>query len=174
MRKSLRVVATALVFAAILLPSCDGGDTPDEDKSATSGLTRTELIQQVDEICTKGRAQLKDLEPPKNLKESSRFLRQILPIIREQLTWIRGLGEPPEDGRSVYLQWIEARDGIVETTARMIAAAEEGDRSEFERLAAIQQDLDTQADKAAKAYGFKVCGVTSEPDAAPPSPAPSS
>ena len=174
MRRSFRAVATALVFVSILLSSCDGGDTPEGDGSAPSGLTRAELIEQVDEICTKGRAQLKDLQPPKNLKESSQFLRQILPIIREQLTKIRGLGEPPEDGRRVYLQWIEARDGIVETTARMIAAAEEGDQSEFQRLAALQQDLDTQADKAASAYGFKVCGVTSEPEAAPPSPAPSS
>ena len=174
MRRPLRLVAAALAVLA-LVTACDGGgDTPDEDQDAAQELTRAELVEAVDEICTQGRSQLENLEPPKNLDESAQFLRRILPIIREQLTEIRELGEPPEDGRRIYLQWIEARDGIVETTAQMIAAAEEGDQTEFQRLAAIQQDLDVQADKTAGVYGFKVCGVTSAPEGAEPSPAPSS
>ena len=168
MRRSVQVVACALLFA-LGTSACSGGDDPPQNEGKPSGLTRAQLIEKVDEICTKGRAQLENLEPPKSLKESAPFLRKILPIIRKQLTEIRELGEPPEEERQTYVDWVEARDGIVETTAQMIAAAEEGDETEFQRLAAIQQDLDTQADKAAGAYGFKVCGVTSEPSPEPSS-----
>ena len=92
------------------------------------------------------------------MEESAQFLREVLPVIREQLDRIRALGEPPEDGADVYLEWFEARDSIVEATAQMIEAAEEEDRRLFQQLAAVQQELDERADAAATEYGFESCG----------------
>ena len=169
MRRTLCALSLSLLLFST---ACDGGgDTAVNGEASPAQLSRAELIEQVDEICTRGRSQLENLEPPTSLKESAPFLREIFPLIREQLVEIRELGEPPADGREIYLQWIEARDGIVETTAQMIAAAEEGDESQFQLLAARQQELDQQADKAANTYGFNVCGASSE---LVPSPEPSS
>lgn len=166
-----RTLCVLVLSLLLFSTACDGGgDGGENGETLTAQLSRAELIEKVDEICSVGRSQLENLEPPKSLKESAPFLREILPVIRDQLVEIRELGEPPADGREIYLQWIEARDGIVETTAKMIGAAEEGDEDQFQQLAALQQGLDQQADKAANEYGFKVCGATSGTE---PSPEPS-
>ena len=146
----------ALVLVG-LSSACDGG-SPSVDQGRVAGASRAEFIAKVDEICAGDRSALEDIDPPRNLKESGPFLRQVLPVIRDQIAAIRELGEPPAERRDVYLEWVQARDGIVKTTVLMIEAAESGDEQEFQTLAAAQRDLDTAADKAAAEYGFEVCG----------------
>lgn len=149
-----------LLLACALLTGCNG----DEQPSDAEGPTRAEFIARVDAICADRSNALEDLDPPRNLEESARFLRRVLPVIRDQLERIRALGAPPDDGAQTYVQWFEARDGIVETTADMIDAAEEGDAARFQELAALQQQLDEKADNAAAAYGFEVCGASGTED----------
>lgn len=146
----------ALVLVG-LASACDGG-SPGVEQGQAVGTSRAAFIEKVDEICAGDRAELEDIGPPRNLKESGPFLRQVLPVIRDQIAAIRELGEPPAKRRDVYLKWLQARDGIVETTVLMIEAAESGDEQQFQSLAAAQKDLDTAADKAAAEYGFEVCG----------------
>ena len=126
--------------------------------------TRAEFIARVDAICADRSNAVEGQEPPRNLEESARFLRRLLPVLREQLARIRALGEPPDDGARTYVEWFEARDGIVETTADMIDAAEDKDIARFQELATLQQQLDEAADEAAAAYGFEECGRSGEED----------
>ena len=157
MKRALR--ACALIFVLVLV-ACDGGgeQATNGESESDGGITHAEYVEKVDAICADDRARLQELEPPTNLEESGPFLRKILPVIRDQIAAVRDLGEPPAERRDIFFQWLEARDGIVETTAQMIGAAEDGEEKEFGRLGAIQQDLDRAADKAAAAYGLKVCG----------------
>ena len=152
-----RLVLLCTLLCLVLL-ACDGGGSEPTD-GVSSGVADAEFIEKVDEICTEGRAELEDVEPPKTLDEAGPFLRKILPVIRDQQSELQELGDPPPENREIYFEWFEARDGIVETTALMIEAAEEGDKEAFDRLAATQSDLDAIADKAARAYGLKVCGA---------------
>lgn len=146
----------ALVLVG-LSTACDGG-SPSVDRGQAAGASRASFIEKVDKICAGDRAELEDIDPPRNLKESGPFLRQVLPVIRDQIAAIRELGDPPPERRDVYLEWLQARDGIVETTVLMIDAAESGEEQQFQSLATVQRDLETAADKAAAEYGFKVCG----------------
>jgi hypothetical protein len=159
----------AFVCCALVFVSCDGNTSGDVGNNPSGGasVTKDQLIARIDAICTSGRDQLRDLEAPRNLGETPKFLRRVLPVIRDQVKEIRALGEAPKEDRGIYLEWFAARDGIVETTALMIKAAEEGDRDEFNRYAALQSQLDSQADDAAKRYGFEVCGASTEPAPAP-------
>ncbi len=159
-----RGLISAFVAFAVLVSGCDGGgsDVSEQENGGASAITKAEFIERIDAICASGHA-IEGLEPPENLAESERFLRRVLPVIRSQLDRIRAVGEPPERDSATYIEWFEARDGIVETTARMIEAARDGDRAQFGRLAMLQQELDAQADEAARAYGFEVCGVSGGP-----------
>ena len=156
------VVACVILLA---LPACDGAGSDTSDESPGGGssqMTKAEFIERVDAICASTNP-LEGVDPPKNLSEGARFLRRLLPVIRAQLDRIRAVGQPPEEDAATYLEWFEARDGIVETTADMIEAAEEGDAAQFGRLALLQQELDADADEAARAYGFEVCGGSGGP-----------
>lgn len=163
----------ALVCCTLVFGACDGGSKSDPlgEPAATngSGLTKTALITEIDAICTGARDLLEGLEAPGNLEEAAKFLRKVLPVIRDQAGEVKALGDPPSQDQDVYLEWLSAREGIVETTALMIKAAEERDRNEFERHAILQSDLDSRADTAAQKYGFEVCGSSDEPGTAPTS-----
>ena len=147
------VIACSLVLC---LGACDG-----DDETAPQPLTKADVIARVDEICSRGQGQIEGLEPPKNLAASAEFLGRVLPVVQENLDRIRGVGRVPAEDRKTYLEWLQAREGIVQTTRQMIEAAEARDQVEFERLAAEQAELDSRADKAARDYGFEVCGQTS-------------
>ena len=153
------MLACVLTFATLV--ACDGSGDTDPPVNEAPRLSRAEFTAEVDAICAADRDKLGGLEAPEGLRGAPQFLRQVLPVIREQLARIRDLGEPPAEGAETYLDWFQARNGIVETTAQMIEAAESGDNDQFQRLAILQQQLDEKADEAADAYGFEVCGVGS-------------
>ncbi len=151
------MIAAGLLLA--LLVGCDGDDGPTASAPGEPELTRAEFTAKADAICADNQGALSNLDPPQGLGATAAVLREVLPVIREEINRLRELGEPPEDGREAYLDWFQARDAIVEATAQMIAAAEQGDRDQFQRLAILQQELDERADEAAEEYGFEVCGT---------------
>lgn len=138
----------------VSLDACSG----DDEGAAPELLSKEDVIERVDEICRQGQGQIEGLEAPKSLEASADFLGRVLPVVRENLDRIRAIGEIPAEDRRVFLDWLQAREGIVHTTQEMIAAAQADDKAEFQRLAAEQDQLDARADKAAREYGFKVCG----------------
>lgn len=154
--KALVKLARGLVGCALIvsLSACSGDDGGGVEKP----LTKLDVIARVDKICAEGQGQIEGLKAPRSLAASADFLGRVLPVVRANLNLIRAVGEVPAEDREVYLQWLQAREGIVQTTKQMIAAAEAKDEAEFRRLAAEQDELDERADKAARKYGFKVCG----------------
>lgn len=159
----MKTLIAAFVALAALFSGCEGGsDTLEEGGGTPAQMTKAEFIERVDAICANSDP-IEGLEAPKNLSEAAPFLRRLLPVIRDQLDRIRAVGQPPDQDAATYLEWFEARDGIVETTADMIEAAEDGDAAQFGRLAVLQQELDAQADEAARAYGFQSCGGSGGP-----------
>ncbi len=146
-----------MFFTAAGLAACS-----DDDKgSAPQTVTKADVIARVDKICRQGQGQIEGLEAPKSLEASADFLGRVLPVVRENLDRIRAIGRVPAEDRQVFLDWLQAREGIVQTTQQMIAAARAKNKAEFQRLAAQQDELDSRADKAAREYGFKVCGRAS-------------
>lgn len=145
------MIACSLVVSLGACSGDDGGTAPEP-------LTKADVIARADKICRQGQGQIEGLKAPKSLEASADFLGRVLPVVRENLDRIRAIGQVPAEDRRVFLDWLEAREGIVQTTQEMIAAAEAKDQAEFHRLAAEQDRLDSRADKAAREYGFKVCG----------------
>ena len=154
----MKRIALVVLFSLLVCTACDGAAR----EAGDDVLTKAEFRERVDAICADRSNALEGLAPPENLEESAVFLRRLLPVIRDQVARIRALGEPPEDGAQAYLEWFEAREGVVETTADMIDAAEDGDAARFQGLATVQQELDEKADEAAATYGFEVCGRSGE------------
>ena len=146
-------------LALALLVACNGDDGSSDSSPDSTELTRAEFTAQADAICESDRGRLSGFDPPRGLGATAAVLREVLPVIRDQINRLRELGEPPSDGAQVYLDWFQARDAIVEATAQMIEAAEQGDRDQFQRLAILQKELDERADEAAEEYGFEVCGT---------------
>ncbi len=135
-----------------------GACSDDDEGNAPEPLTKADVIERVDKICRQGQGQIEGLEAPKSLAASADFLGRVLPVVRENLDRIRAIGQVPAEDRELFLEWLQAREGIVKTTQQMIAAAEAKDQAAFQRLASEQDKLDSRADKAAREYGFKVCG----------------
>lgn len=158
--RSRRLPVAALLASCLVAAACDGGgggQTTDPSRA----LTKAEVIDRVDELCSEGRTRLEDLDPPKSLRQTDEFLSRLLPVVEKQLDRIRLVGPIPAQDRATYIRWLRARQGIVELTRRMIDAAEEGDATAFRQLASEQDLLDEVADKAAREYGLKVCGEAS-------------
>ncbi len=153
----------AVLTICAFVAACDAGGEKNEQSRP---LDKADVIARVDKLCSEGRTRIEDLDPPKSLAESADFLSRLLPVVEDQLDKIRLVGPIPAKDRDVYLRWLRARQGIVETTRRMIDAAEKKDELMFRQLAAEQDLLDEVADDAAEDYGFKVCGrAESRPEA---------
>ncbi len=128
------------------------------------------MIARVDDLCGEGRTQIEGFETPRSLSQSAAFLSEVLPVIKQNLRRVRAVGPIPAQDRAIYLEWLQARTAIVQTTEKMLAAAADKDLALFQRFAAEQGELDNRADAAARKYGFEVCG-RSAPVPGSPEPA---
>jgi hypothetical protein len=134
------------------------------------------VANRVDTFCQNAREETAALETPQSPQEAVAFLGRIISVSEEIIDDIEAI-EIPEDGRALFNEWFSLVKQITEKNRQMRAAAEDGDQERFQQLASEQQELDSRATDAARAYGFEVCGrgetVEGEDAVESPAPAPS-
>lgn len=153
MRKALTIGAAALAISFGVVACGSSDDSGDSSSDET--LTKTELIAQADELCSKFDQEVLDSLNESGLNnQSSRadvaayVSDTIVPLYRDQIEELRALTPPEEDA--------EAYNNIVDTLETELDAVEENPESAVTDDSAFEG-----ATAAAKEFGLETCGSQS-------------
>jgi hypothetical protein len=141
----MRWTPVAVLVVALLAAGCGGDKRP----------TKAEYIRQADAICTKGNAELQTAAKPfgddpseKQIKDFG--LQIFIPNLEGQVAELRALKPPKGDDDTVKLIWDTAQKGLDRLKKDPEEFVREGTPALFQKTHALTT-----------AYGFKVCGSTS-------------
>ena len=160
--KARRWIALVAACMVVSLAGCDGGGGEENDGGESGGeLTKQQVIARIDSLCEQAREQAGALEQPQSLPEAADLLREFASIADPLLEDIEEV-DAPDEGKAAYDEWLARAKEATRTVKEAAAAAQDGDQAEFQRLASEIAEINAAGDKAARRYGFKVCG---SPDA---------
>jgi hypothetical protein len=120
-------------------------------------LSREELIEQGDALCTEYESRVDDVEDPENSDDVGRYVDEVKPIIEEGTDKLDEL-TPPEELQDNYDAWIELARTEVASTDDLKAAAAEGDDARIEEIVRDLRANDAEANRMAQSIGFQECG----------------
>ena len=125
-------------------------------------LSRAELVERADAICSRYEARLDALGRPANASELRSFADRALPIARDGREELGELS-PPEELEETYDAWLEQGDEAIEIVERLREAAAEGDQGEIQEIAEDAQRTDAESNRLAQELGFEECGAAGAP-----------
>ena len=146
------VFAGVVTFTVVALGAACGGS---DDR-----LSREELIEQGDAICSEYDSRVDEIEDPENSDDVARCVDEVKPVIEEGTDKLDEL-TPPEELEDDYDEWIELARAQVAAADDMKAAAAEGDDARVEEIVSDLRDNDAEANRLAQSIGFKECGEES-------------
>ena len=125
----------------------DGGDS----------LSREELIEQGDAICTEYESRVDEVDQPQNSEDVARFVDEVKPVVEEGTDKLDEL-TPPEELEDDYDEWIELSRTGTASLDELKAAAAESDDTRVEEIIQDLGDDAAEADRIAQEIGFQKCG----------------
>jgi predicted nucleic acid-binding Zn-ribbon protein len=134
----------------LVLAGCGGGGDEAEP------LTKSEWIEQADEICAQADEDIEALGNPTTLDEIGELTDEASGISRDALADLRAL-QPPEEDQETVDQMLDLVEQQIEIGEQIGEAARSGDEAEVRRLAAEAQPLEDQADELGRRYGLVDC-----------------
>lgn len=147
-----RAIVVLLAGAAA---GCGGGGGDER-------LSRAELVERADAICSRYEARLDALGRPTNASELRSFADRALPIARDGREELGELN-PPEELEATYDAWLEQGDEAIEIVERLREAAAESNEVEIQQLAEDAQRTDAESNRLARELGFEQCGAAGAP-----------
>jgi hypothetical protein len=160
---ALSILAGVFVVIVLLIRSCGGDDeeTPVTPVSGATGpggpLSQNEFIEEGDASCLESNtalASVDDSDPVIAATEEGQ-------ILAGELESLQSL-ETPTDGENKLENFLAALQDQVAAYDRYITALERGDDTAAAELEAEIDDAGSEARRAARRFGFEVCGDTSE------------
>ncbi len=118
--------------------------------------TKSDVIARGNAICAAAVRELRATAPPApgSLPALSRYLQQLLPIVRREVSDLKGLPRPAQD-RALLDRYVSGVTKLGSTYADLAAAAERGDQEGVDQaLAALQAN---SASALAGRYGLRQC-----------------
>jgi uncharacterized membrane protein YqiK len=170
--KRIGLALCALVVVG-LIAGCGGGgssSSSSSDGGSSGALSKAELIDQADAVCTESQAETaplrkeaeaieesSDPESPENLKRLAEILQGAGVKAEKEYAELRELQPPAADEKT-----IDAMLGKAEAAGTYAMegaeALEDGELSEFSEIIKKAAPLNEGAKEMAESYGFKVCG----------------
>jgi hypothetical protein len=158
---ALSILAGVFVIIVLLIRSCGGDD--DETPVATTGdttattLTRDEYIEQADATCLESNTSFASVDE----SDPAVAATQQGQILAGELESLQTLTQPT-DGVDDLEDFLSALQDQVAAYDRYVTALDRGDDTAAAELEAEIDDAGTRARKAARQFGFEVCGDTSQ------------
>jgi hypothetical protein len=145
-------VRTAFLVSMVMsvAAACGGGGGDER-------LSREELIEQGDAICTEYESRVDEIEEPQGQEDVARFVDEAKPVVEEGVDELDAL-TPPEELEDDYDEWIELSRNGVAVLDDLKAAAAEGDDARVEEIVRGLDDEEAEADRIAQDIGFENCG----------------
>lgn len=148
-------------FCLFLAAGCMSGGGSDKGASGGDRLTKAEYIEQADAICAEFDSKLDAMDQPTSLDDLAAMATEAKPIAESGVTALRALN-PPEELEEQVDAWLALNDKNVEAIDDLREAAESGDETAVQQVAADATDNETKADAAAAEIGLTDCADTSE------------
>jgi hypothetical protein len=145
------------ISAAVLLVLAGCGGDGDEAEP----LSKSEWIEQANEICAQADVDIEALGDPATLDEIGELTDEASGISRDALADLRAL-RPPEEDQATVDQMLDLVEQQIEIGEQIGEAARNGDEAEVRRLAAEAQPLEAQADEMGRQYGLDDCANDSD------------
>jgi hypothetical protein len=154
---SKRLIAALLGVLAITLVAAGCGSSSDDSTSASTALTKPELIKQGDAICEKGNKAIEeeaeefaeengiDTEKPTKAQQEEVVVDVVAPGVRKQVEEIGDLTPPSGD------------EAEIEAMVSSVEAGTEEMESDPAKLIEGTNPL-AKGSKLARSYGFTECG----------------
>ncbi len=149
----MRMLLVALT--CLLAAGCMGDST-----SGSARLTEAEWVEAADAICAEFSAELTALPEPESMEELGTLADQAQPIAAAGVARLRDL-RPPEETEDQVNEWLELNDANVELIDKLGAAAQGGDETAVQEVAADAADNETKADALAGELGLTDCSDSS-------------
>ncbi len=149
---AMRIGATAVVAALLVLAGCGGGGGGER-------LSHDEYVAKADAICAALVKEQKTLPSPSSIAEIPGYVDQALPMVDSALARIRAL-RPPKELEEGVGRWLAATAETRDQLAKLRAAAAKGDQAEVNTVAAKGTDLDSSRDAIAREIGLTTCANT--------------
>jgi hypothetical protein len=143
-----------LVAATCLLAAGCMGDN--NGSSGNARMTEAEWVEAADKICAEFGAELEGLTDPESLEELGTLANQAQPIAEDGVARLRDL-RPPEATEDQVNEWLELNDANVQLIEDLGKAAEDGDETAVQEVAAEAADNEQEADALANELGLTDC-----------------
>lgn len=148
---------------ALSMASCGGDDDPPPEPDRPQ-ITKARLIDRADALCARDQARatarLARLPKPKRSARIGAIAAPILEIneqaIRSGANRIEALGRPTTDA-DLLDEYLDERTSAANVLRAALTAARDEDADEL--AAALRSYNRNQAQEAATAFGFRVCGL---------------
>jgi hypothetical protein len=147
----------AVLLVALVVASC----------SSPGRLTRQELTEQVNAICTTANEELAGIEPPdpSDPALAADAVARVIAVQREEVDDLDDL-RPPEVAEADYDRWLGLLGDVLEQAGQLEQALRDGDPTAADEANATGTQANTEAEGVAAELGFDACTVSAAP--APP------
>jgi hypothetical protein len=143
-----------LVAVTCLLAAGCMGDN--NGSSGNARMTEAEWVEAADKICAEFGAELEALPEPGSMEALGTLADQAQPIAEDGVAQLREL-RPPEATEDQVNEWLDLNDANVGLIEDLGAAAEDGDETAVQEVAADAADNEEEADALAKELGLTDC-----------------
>jgi hypothetical protein len=144
------LVTPAIALLAIHGAGCGGG--------GSDRVSAAELVQKADQICRQERGSFTRIQskPPPNASVAADQTAELIKVTRDASSQLRDL-KPPEELRSAYDRYLDARDRAVDQMERGRDAAEDRNPATYGAAQAAVASDAPERRKLAQAVGLMVC-----------------
>jgi hypothetical protein len=164
----IQLFVAGIAVSAALLGGCGDDEgapiTPVEGPTGATGeqgpLSRSEFIDQADDICLEANTALANLEIGEGGSEA--IASQELSITEGLYDSLRSLGDPPAEGNDDYEDFLAATRDAIEALEQQELAAKRGDPTGADEAGSEADAALAEARGAASDYGFEECGEKGE------------
>jgi len=161
---ALSAIAAIFILFVLLIRSCGGDDetatpTPVAGASGIAGATaqsQASYIDQADVICLDAHNSIAGVDTSAPTANSD-----LAEIVSTQLEQLQSLPQPDE-GENDLDDFLSALDEQVDAYDDKALAVERGDDAQVTEIDATLDQAATDASTAAEAFGFQVCGDTTQ------------
>jgi hypothetical protein len=147
--RKLIPIGSAAVLLVAATAGCGGGKDP---------LSAAELVQKGDAICRDEQSRFSRIQaqPPTNASVAADQTKGLVDAAEDAGSDLRDL-EPPEDLRSSYDRYLDARDRAVDQIRKGEDAADDRDSRAYGTAQAAVANTAPSRQRLARALGFAVC-----------------
>jgi hypothetical protein len=146
----MKSIAPSVLAIAVIVAGCGSGG---------SGESKADYIKRADAICLDATNKLRALGSPATPAQFEKFAGRAIPIVDAHLRQVRSLHPPKEIAAKANEVFDNVEQGIL-LVRRLATAARKPDAVELQKLASQAAALSGRTAAAARAVGFKQCGLT--------------